>query len=130
MGYQPTVGNNIEAEHFTAHRGTRIEVTSDPLGGDFNSSYLDSTDYMTYRINIPQTGTYRLEYRVASPTGGTVILGRDGVDLAVTSVPNTAGYQNWQTVSTTVSLQAGTQFLTVYVQTGGWNLNWWRLTPL
>lgn len=129
MGYQPTVGSNIEAEHFTSHRGTRIEVTSDPLGGDFNSSYLDSTDFMTYRINIPQTGTYRLEYRVASPTGGTVILGRDGVDLMSTTVPNTAGYQNWQTVSTTVSLQAGVQHLTVYVQAGGWNLNWWRLTP-
>jgi aryl-phospho-beta-D-glucosidase BglC (GH1 family) len=130
MSYQPTVGSNIEAEHFTAHRGTRIEVTSDPLGGDFNSSHLDSTDYMTYRINMPQSGTYRLEYRVASPTGGTVILGRDGVDLATTTVPNTAGYQNWQTISTTVSLRAGTQFLTVYVQAGGWNLNWWRLTPL
>ncbi|MET0533363.1 MAG: carbohydrate-binding protein [Steroidobacter sp.] len=130
MNYQPTVGSTIEAEHFTAHRGTRIEVTSDPQGGDFNSSYLDNTDYMTYRINVPQTGTYRLEYRVASPTGGTVILGRDGTDLAVTGVPNTGGYQNWQTISTTVSLQAGTQSLTVYVQAGGWNLNWWRLTPL
>ena len=52
------------------------------------------------------------------------------LDLATTAVPNTAGYQNWQTISTAVSLQAGTQFLTVYVQTGGWNLNWWRLTPL
>ena len=130
MAYRPTVGNNIEAEHFVAHRGTRIEATSDPLGGDFNSSYLDSTDFMTYRIDIPRAGTYRLEYRVASPTGGTVILSRDAVDLVTTAVPNTAGYQNWQTISTTVSLQAGTQNLTVYVQAGGWNLNWWKLTPL
>ena len=129
MTYQPTVGNNIEAEHFKTHRGTRIEVTTDPQGGDFNSSYLDSTDFMTYQINIPQSGTYNLQYRVATPnSGGAVILGRNGVDLVQTSIPNTGGWQNWQTINTTVSLQAGTQSLTVWVQSGGWNLNWWKLT--
>jgi endoglucanase len=130
MAYQPAVGPTIEAEHFKTHRGTRIEVTTDPQGGDFNSSYLDATDFMTYQITVPQTGTYNLQYRVASPnTGGIVILGRDGVDLARTNIPNTGGYQSWQTISTTVNLQAGTQVLTVWVQSGGWNLNWWRLTP-
>lgn len=130
MSYRPTVGAAIEAEHFSSHRGTRIEVTTDPQGGDFNSSYLDATDFMVYPITVPQTGTYTLQYRVASPnSGGIVILGRDGTDLARTNIPNTGGWQNWQTISTTVSLQAGTQNLTVWIQAGGWNLNWWRLSP-
>jgi hypothetical protein len=130
MAYKPTVGSNIEAEHFKSHRGTRIEVTTDPQGGDFNSSYLDNTDYMVYPITIPAAGAYTLQYRVASPnSGGIVILGRDGTDLVRTNIPNTGGWQNWQTISTTVNLQAGTQSLTVWVQSGGWNLNWWKLTP-
>jgi hypothetical protein len=104
-------------------------VTTDPQGGDFNSSYLDSTDYMVYQITVPAAGTYNLQYRVAAPnSGGIVILGRDGTDLVRTNIPNTGGYQNWQTISTTVNLQAGTQSLTVWVQSGGWNLNWWKLT--
>jgi endoglucanase len=128
MAYRPTVGANIEAEHFKSHRGTRIEPTTD-VGGGFNSSYLDSTDFMTYPITIPQAGNYTLQYRVASPNGGVVILRRDGVDLVSTAVPVTGGFQNWQTVTASVFLQAGAQNLTVWVQTGGWNLNWWRLTP-
>lgn len=130
MAYRPTVGSNIEAEHFSSHRGTRIEVTTDSQGGDFNSSFLDATDFMVYQVTVPQTGVYNLQYRVASPnSSGIVILGRNGTDLATTAIPNTGGWQNWQTISTTVSLQAGTQPLTVWVQAGGWNLNWWRLTP-
>jgi hypothetical protein len=70
-----------------------------------------------------------LQYRVASPNGGVVILGKNGVDLVSTAIPVTGGWQNWQTVTTSVFLQAGTQEFTVWVQTGGWNLNWWKLTP-
>lgn len=104
-------------------------VTNTTGYGDINVSTASAAQIESWFRQFATQGLW-LEYRVASPTGGTVILGRDGVDLATTAVPNTAGYQNWQTVSTTVSLQAGTQFLTVYVQAGGWNFNWWRLTPL
>jgi hypothetical protein len=128
MAYRPTVGSNIEAEFFKSHRGTRMEPTTD-VGGGFNSSYLDATDYMTYQVTIPQAGNYTLQYRVASPNGGVVILGKNGVDLVSTAIPVTGGWQNWQTVTTSVFLQAGTQEFTVWVQTGGWNLNWWKLTP-
>jgi hypothetical protein len=43
-------------------------------------------------------------------------------------VPNTGGWQNWQTVSITVNLQAGQQDLAIFVRKGGWNINWWQLT--
>jgi endoglucanase len=129
MAYQPRVGATIEAEHFKFHFGARIEATTDPIGGDFNASYLDTNDWMTYVITIPTTGWYNLQYRVASPGGGSVILGRDGTNLVTTPIPATGGWQTWQTVTSSVYLNAGTQSLTVWVAAGGWNLNWWMLTP-
>jgi hypothetical protein len=56
------------------------------------------------------------------------VLSRNGTDLGVVTVPNTGGWQNWQTVSITVNLQAGQQDLAIFVRKGGWNINWWQLT--
>ena len=130
MHYQPTAGSGtIEAEQFREHSGANIEVTSDPLGGDFNASYLDTGDWMVYRVEVPQAGNYQLRYRVASPNGGTVNASEhNGTVFGDTGIPATGGWQNWQTVTgPTIYLSAGTHDLSLYVATGGWNLNWWEL---
>jgi endoglucanase len=46
--------------------------------------------------------------------------------LATVTVPNTGGFQTWQTVSASVALSAGQQTIRVYTSNayGGWNLNW------
>lgn len=130
MNYKPTVGSHIEAEHFSKHNGVRMEVTTDPSGGDFNVGWLDTGDSMTFPIEIPASGRYMLQYRVATPAaGGSVALARDNAELVATAIPATGGYQNWQTVTTAVNLNAGKQELTLRVKAGGWNLNWWSLTP-
>jgi hypothetical protein len=129
MNYRPTVGQRIEAQHFSSHSGARIETTSD-AGGGFNVGNLDDNDWMLYPINIPQSGWYNLQYRVASAyAGGQLVLSRDGNDLVVNSIPNTGGWQNWVTITNSVYLTAGQQDLSIYVRTGGWNINWWMLTP-
>ncbi|BFM19991.1 carbohydrate-binding protein [Gilvimarinus japonicus] len=130
MNYQPTAGSgSIEAEHFRWHSGASVEVTSDPQGGDFNASYLDTGDLMVYRVNVPQAGNYQLQYRVASPGGGTVNTSfHNGAPLGSTAIPATGGWQTWQTVNgPTVYLPAGEQDISLYVANGGWNLNLWRL---
>jgi len=43
-------------------------------------------------------------------------------------VPNTGGWQNWQTISQTVNVNAGTYNFGVYIQNTGVNLNWIRIT--
>ncbi len=127
MNWKPTVGNRVEAEMFNNHKGIRMETTTD-TGGGFNAGSTDDNDWMSYPINIPTSGNYTFQVRVASPySGGVLVLSKNGADVGVVNVPNTGGWQNWQTVSITVNLQAGQQDLSIFVRKGGWNINWWQL---
>ncbi len=128
MNWKPTVGSRIEAEMFANHSGMRVETTSD-AGGGFNVGYIDANDWMSYPINVPFSGAYTVQFRVASPgTSGQLVLSRNGSDLGVVNVPNTGGNQNWVTVSATVQLAAGQQDLALFARSGGFNINWWQLT--
>jgi hypothetical protein len=128
MNWTPTVGTRIEAEMFNNHSGVRLETTSD-TGGGFDVGYIDTNDWMSYPINVPTTGAYTVQFRVASAnSGGQLVLSKNATDLGVVTVPNTGGWQNWTTVSMTVQLTAGQQDLAIFARTGGWNVNWWQLT--
>jgi endoglucanase len=128
MNWKPAVGSRIEAEMFSNHSGMRLETTSD-AGGGFNVGYIDANDWMSYPINVPASGAYTVQFRVASAnSGGQLVLSRNGADLGVVTVPNTGGFQAWTTVSATVQLTAGQQDLAVFARSGGWNINWWQLT--
>ena len=111
--------------------GVVPENTSD-MGGGRNVGHIDTGDWMSYPgVAIPTTGAYRVEYRVAGfggnlqfeRAGGTPVYGQIGI-------PWTGGWQNWQTVSHTVNLSAGTQYFGIKAERGGWNLNWFRITKV
>ncbi|WP_324671166.1 carbohydrate-binding protein [Hymenobacter sp. GOD-10R] len=123
--------NLIQAESYSSMNGVQLETTSDTGGGQ-NVGYIDQGDWMAYsNINFPVSGNYTLEYRVASPSGGTLSsdLNSGSIQLGNTAVPATGGWQTWTTVSRTVYVNAGTYSFGVFAQTGGWNLNWIRITP-
>ncbi|GGF13197.1 carbohydrate-binding protein [Hymenobacter cavernae] len=125
-----STANLIQAEGYSAMNGVQPEATSDTGGGQ-NVGYIDQGDWMAYsNINFPVSGNYTLEYRVASPSGGTLSsdLNSGSIQLGNTAVPATGGWQNWTTVSRTVYVNAGTYNFGVFAQTGGWNLNWIRIT--
>jgi glucosylceramidase len=44
------------------------------------------------------------------------------------SVPDTGGWGTWQSVHAPVELAAGDQLVTVFCETGGFNLDYLRLT--
>lgn len=121
----------MQAESYSAMNGVQLENTQDAGGGQ-NVGWIDTGDWMAYNsINIPSSGTYRIEYRVASTNGS----GRLSLDvnagstvLGAINIPNTGGWQNWTTISHTVSINAGTYNFGIYAQAGGWNINWWRIT--
>ena len=84
---------------------------------------------MDYTVNVQIAGTYATEFRVSSPYTGTQLQLRKGtVVLATVTIPNTGGWQSWQTVTANVSLAAGSQTLRVHAVTNGWNLNWLSFT--
>jgi chitinase len=132
-GTNPGAPIVIEAENYSNMAGVQVEATTD-AGGGSNVGWIDATDWMAYyNINFPTTGTYKVEYRVASLNGGGRVscdLNAGSIQLGAVDIPSTGGWQNWTTVSHNVTITAGTYNFGVYAQSGGWNLNWIRITPL
>jgi chitinase len=127
-----TFSRTIQAESFSAMSGVQTEGTTD-AGGGLNVGYIDNGDWMAYNsINFPSSGSYRVEYRVASVSGGrlSLDLNAGSIQLGALNVPATGGWQNWTTISHTVNVNAGTYNVGIFAATGGWNINWIKITKL
>lgn len=122
----------IQAEAYSHMAGVQTETTQD-IDGDLNVGWIDAGDWLSYaNVNFPAAGSYRIELRVASPTGSqlSLDLNAGATQLGTVAVPATGDWQNWTTVSRTVQLPAGTHSVGIYAVQGGWNINWFRITRL
>ncbi|HEY8916011.1 MAG TPA: beta-1,3-glucanase family protein [Chitinophaga sp.] len=122
----------IQAESYTYMSGIDVEATTDAGGGQ-NVGWIDAGDWMSYDVTIPATGSYRVDYRVASPNANTSLrLEKDAgaTQLGTVNIPNTGGWQNWSNVSHTVTLPAGTYSIGIATTTGGFNLNYLTITSV
>lgn len=111
--------------------GVDIEATQD-AGGGFNVGWIDAGEWLVFNnLNIPTSGRYTINVRVASPTGGRVSMDLNGgsIVLGELAIPATGGFQSWRTVSTTVNIDAGNYSLGTYAKAGGWNFNWIEVVP-
>lgn len=124
----PVIAGRIEAESFIEMSGIQTETTTDTNGG-LNVGYIDPQDWIKYSVNIPTTGSYTVSYRVASLNGGSLQLEQGGGATAfgIMNIPVTGGWQNWQTVSHTVNLNAGQQDIAIASLSGAWNINWFEI---
>jgi probable HAF family extracellular repeat protein len=103
---------------------------------DYNVGWMFAGEWLQYTIAVGAAGSYALEAGVASNNGGgTFHLEVNGTAATgPISIPDTGGWQQWQTVTTTVTLAAGLQRLRVVLDTNGssgtvGNLNYLKLTP-
>lgn len=122
----------VQAENFAATSGVLVVDTTD-IGGGKNVENVGAGNWMAFTgLNIPTSGVYQIEYRVASPSatmfssdlnGGTIQLGN-------VNVPATGGSQTWTTITQTVTLNAGSYSFGIYAQQAGWSLNWFRITKV
>lgn len=121
----------IQAENYSSMSGVGLETTSDLDGGQ-NVGWIDAGDKMTYSgVTFPTAGSYTIEYRVASPNGGSLAADLGGTALGTTlALPATGGWQKWTTVAQTVSVAAGTYNLGIKAVAGGWNFNWLRISKV
>ncbi|RYZ97287.1 MAG: carbohydrate-binding protein [Moraxellaceae bacterium] len=117
----------IEAESFVSMNGIAVEAASE---GGQNVGWIDAGDWMVWNINLPSSGSYKVEYRVAGMNGGAIRFEKAGANpiYGTINVPNTGGWQNWQTITHTVNLTAGQQQIAIYAPAGGYNINWIQLT--
>lgn len=123
----------VQAEDYLVMNGVQLEATSD-VGGGQNVGYLDAGDWMSYpSVTIPVSGDYVVEYRFASLNGGGNLSFEEAggtPSYGAINIPATGGWQNWATVKHTVRLSAGAHKFGIKVNNGGWNLNWFRITPV
>jgi beta-glucanase (GH16 family) len=126
----PGFSTTIQAENYSAMLGVQTEGTTD-AGGGLDVGYIDQGDWMAYNnITFPTSGTYTIQYRVASISGAKLScdLNAGSIQLGTANIPATGGWQNWTTISQTVTVNAGTYNFGIYAQTGGWNINWFTIT--
>ena len=118
------------------YRNTDVDVegTSD-TGGGFNVGWMGDGEWLLYTVNVATAGTYTVEARVASSgLGGTFHIEVNGVNVSGTmSVPDTGGWQTWQTITKSFPLNVGPQSLRVVLDVAGpsggvGNLNFLRFT--
>ena len=105
--------------------GVDVETCSD-AGGGYDVGYTAAGEWEKYTVNVNTAGVYTMQARVASTTAGNSLhVEIDGVTIGTIAVPNTGGFQTWQTVSvTTPSLTLGQHIMRIYMETGGFNLNY------
>jgi len=119
-----SIPGRIEAEDYVDHFGTQIENTTD-VNGVENVGYIDTNDSLTYNINVPNSGTYSINFRIASRTRGTSFDIYQGNSIIGNISSNaTGGWQTWETVSESVSLSQGNQTIRLIATGTGWNINW------
>lgn len=111
-----------------------IENCTD-TGGGFDIGQTLPGDWLNYSVNIANEGIYTLHVRVATAVGGGVFhLAVDGRDVSgPISVPQTNGWQNWQTLEVPgIRLPKGNHILQLVMESGGYyntagNFNWFSL---
>jgi hypothetical protein len=131
--YEDLTGGNSGGEY----RSTDVDIegTGD-TGGGYNVGWMSATEWLQYSIPIPTSGTYLLEARVAAEgQGGTFHVEAGGIDrTGALTIPDTGGWQTWQTVTVPVTLDGGVQRLRIVIDSNGesgaaGNINWLRLVP-
>jgi lysophospholipase L1-like esterase len=112
--------------------GVDLETTADtqdttPAGGPYDQGWTATGQWFKYTVNVATAGTYTVSLRLASPNGvtdGLHIANSSGANLSGNiNAPDTGGWQDWTTVTTSVTLPAGVQTLTIDQDNGGWNIH-------
>jgi len=104
-----------------------IQPTSD-LGGGYNVGWIAAGDWLEYTASLPDpSAIYNISARIASTASSQMRVRLDGTVLGTFQIPNTGGWQNWQTVTLSNVVMAGgigSKALRVEMLTAGFNLNW------
>jgi endonuclease/exonuclease/phosphatase family metal-dependent hydrolase len=117
--YRDTTSGNSGGQY----RSTDVDIESCSEGG-YDVGWAASGEWLNYTVIVPAAGSYTLDVRVASATGGSFYVHFNGVNATGTvNVPATGGWQSWTTISRTVTLAAGTQSMRLTFDSGAVNVN-------
>lgn len=119
----------VYAAMYTNMSGIQTETTSDQGGGE-NIGFINAGDWTEYVIDVSNTATYKIEFRVATNNAGGIInVISNGNLKGSVNVTGTGGWQSWVTVSENFSFDKGEQVLRLGFDGGTgflFNLNWFE----
>lgn len=118
----------IEAEDYTLQFGTDKENTSD-VGGGLNVGWIETGDWFEYAIeNNTSETNFEISFRLAAQsTGAQIGYYIDNIKMGQLVVPNTGGWQVWQSVIKTIKIGQGKHYLKMVATSGGFNINYFRI---
>jgi hypothetical protein len=118
VAYHDTTGGNSGGA-LRPSTGVDIESTS----GGYDIGWVAAGEWLQYSVNVASAGSYTAQFRVASlGQGGSFHLEMNGTNVTGSlTVPNTGGWQAWQTVTATVQLNAGAQLARLVIDSDGTN---------
>ncbi len=112
------IPGRLQAERYVTMNQMNIAATTDTNGlADMISTATGGS--VDYNIQVDTAGSYPLNFRAAGTTGQISVY-ENGTLLGTANVTKTS----WSTVSTTVSLPAGTQTLHVVLAANPQQVNW------
>jgi hypothetical protein len=120
VAYHDTTTGNLGGQY----RSTDVDIEHASDGG-LDVGWIGPGEWLNYTVNVARAGTYTVTLRVGSPSGASLHVGFNGPSAGTwrsVSVPATGGWQNWTTVSVSVTLGAGVQQMTLWFDTGGLNV--------
>lgn len=122
----------IEAEEEILSQGIgTYDVTAPEEGGGSYVGDVNNGDFVSYSFTAPGIGPYTIDYRVASQgESDGFVMSLDGVPVHSVSIPDTGGWEEWQTISTQpFELLAGVYTIQLDFVDDGQNLNWLQIQP-
>lgn len=103
-----------------------IEVCADN-GGGYDVGWTAAGEWLEYTVEVTASGQYDFQTRVATQNSGkSFYITIDGTNVTGTiNVPNTTGWQKWQTVTAgNISLSQGIKKMRIVFTTGDFNINY------
>ncbi len=100
------------------YRNDAVDIASDPVEG-FYLADLENGEWITYTVNVPTNGNYRIRVRYAATSDAGAIRFAFGTNVVTGDLPlpPTGGMTNWEThtAAASVLLKGGVQALRVFI---------------
>lgn len=128
--YYHSIPGRIESEDYYDMFGVVSERSTD-TDSEVNLGYFETNDWVEYYVDVQQSGTYDVKFRVAQDAGLYDARGelyKGNTMIVDFQAPNTSGWQNWTTITKQVYLTSGKQKLKMLIAKGPFNINWFEFS--
>jgi hypothetical protein len=119
----------VQAEDYVAYNNTEnTQMRVATTDGGTKMGYNSAGDWYDYNVNVSSAGTYTVDFRVANGAGaaGQFQLLKGAAVITTVDVAPTGGWENFVTLTKTITLTAGVQTIRIYTVAAGVDYNWFE----